>query len=223
MIQHKQILLNQAEKQEYKQAKHILTFRLDNPPTTKKPSLCSRCHALNESEMPASLPHLILLLPTFLSRQSLDIEQTGIQLVWNASVTLQLPSIRRPASKAPLQQQVGGVTKKLLTRRICCCWLGENSWAYYCTWGVGQFDMRLKENNVFTRSFLSEGSAQARLHKLMRTHTHSQHGWGAVTPQSCIPPSGHSCHFPSVMCALSNKLRVCFQSGTGVLENNIKS
>lgn len=49
------------------------------------------------------------------------------------------------------------------------------------------------------------------------TSYYTQHCRGSVSLQSCITPSGHSCHFPSVLPGLSNQLTepLWFQSGAG--------
>lgn len=78
------------------------------------------------------------------------------------------PSIRRldsSASKAPLQQQVGGVSPGCILLLLSLLLpQGEQLGLvlYTLLWGVKQPDIWAKENNVFTWSFLSEGSAEAR-------------------------------------------------------------
>lgn len=54
---------------------------------------------------------------------------------------------------------------------------------------------------MFTWYFLS-----VVLHTGCYTSYNTQHCRGAVSLQSCITPSGHSCHFPSVLPSLSNQL-----------------
>lgn len=89
---------------------------------------------------------------------------------------------------------------ELLAGCICCCCLRESSWGYCCTWDF--------EESEWKRIMCLHDPWGKCRGKVL--HTHSSVQWLCSLT---LWPLGCTSHFPSVLCALSNKLLepLCFR------------
>lgn len=134
----------------------------------KKPSLCSRCHMLKMNRRCQPPSHILSsCCPLFSPIAVYSLKKLASRLILSRfnNVTPQLPVPNRLHSAwAHLHQRPHCDCKLARLQKnswICYCrCLRENSWCYDCDallWGVSQFDIRVKENNVFTWSFCLKG------------------------------------------------------------------